>query len=424
MNLVPYAVPFFVLLIVLELGWGWFTDRNTYRINDGISSVMLGVMSTSSKLVVLDVGARVFSTVEQDLSWWRLDLSSPMAWLWGILVFDFCYYWFHRISHERQILWASHVAHHQSEEFNLSTALRQTSTAFLFSWLFYIPCFVLGMPISMFVTIASAHLIYQFWIHTRFIPKLGPFEWVFVSPSNHRVHHGQNPDYIDKNHGGLLILWDRLFGTFKEECDSEPTVYGVRTVLRSWNPLWANMQIYWQMMVDSWHTDSRRDKWRIWWSRTGWRPADVIDRYPVIKSNLQHVEKFDATPGTAANIWILAHFALLIPVITGYEAILASLPTGYRWTYLLLLFYTLYVIGAALENKAGLLGLEILRWLLVATALVAGAAKMAGTAKIPETLTWWSAVYLVTSAAFMVFAIRKSHPPALIAREDQLPKST
>ena len=143
MDLVPYAVPFFVLLIVLELGWGWYTGNNTYRINDGVNSVMLGVLSTSTKLVVLDIGARVFSTVEQDLSWWQLDVNSPMAWLWGILVFDFCYYWFHRISHERQILWASHVAHTPERRILICPRpLRQTSTAFLFSWLFYIPCFV------------------------------------------------------------------------------------------------------------------------------------------------------------------------------------------------------------------------------------------------------------------------------------------
>ncbi len=404
MDLVPYAVPFFALLIVLELLWGWYSGNNTYRINDGINSVAMGILSTSTKLVVLDVGGRLFSTLEQDWSWWRLDISSPLAWIWGILVYDFCYYWFHRISHERQILWASHVAHHQSEEFNLSTALRQTSTSFLFSWLFYIPCFVLGMPIQMFVTIASAHLIYQFWIHTRFIPKLGAFEWVFVSPSNHRVHHGQNPDYIDKNHGGLLILWDRLFGTFKEESDSEPAIYGVRTVLHSWNPLWANMQIYWQMITDAWHTQERGDKWRIWWSRTGWRPADVIDRYPLEKSNLQHFKKYNANPGTSTSLLLLAHFALLIPVVTSYEAILMSLPLAYRWVYMLLLFYTLYAIGAALENKPGVLSREIGRWLLVACALAAGASTL------PGSLAWWSAVYLVISAVLMVFAIREREP--------------
>ena len=261
------------------------------------------------------------------------------------------------------------------------------------------------MPIDMFVTIASAHLIYQFWIHTRFIPKLGPFEWLFVSPSNHRVHHGQNPDYIDKNHGGLLILWDRLFGTFKEEDDNEPAVYGVRRVLHSWNPLWANMQIYWQMISDAWHTRERRDKWRIWWSRTGWRPADVIDRYPLEKSDLQHFQKYNANPGTPASLLLLAHFTLLIPVVTSYEAALMSLPLTYRWVYIILLFYTLYAIGAALENKPGALSREIIRCLLVACALFAGASTL------PGSLASWSAVYLVISAVLMVFAIRKSNPP-------------
>ena len=135
----------------------------------------------------------------------------------------FLYYWYHRISHERQLFWGSHVVHHQSEDYNLSTALRQTSTSFLTTWVFFIPCFFLGMPIYMYVSIATAHLVYQFWVHTQHIPKLGILEWFMVTPSNHRVHHAQNADYIDKNYGGLLIIWDRLFGTFKEEDEHQTT---------------------------------------------------------------------------------------------------------------------------------------------------------------------------------------------------------
>jgi hypothetical protein len=259
------------------------------------------------------------------------------------------------------------------------------------------------MPASMFVTIASAHLIYQFWIHTRFIPKLGPFEWLFISPSNHRVHHGQNPQYIDKNHGGLLIIWDRMFGTFKEEDERIPAIYGVRTVLHSWNPLWANLQIYWQMICDAWHTQNRADKWKIWWSPTGWRPADVIADYPLEKSDLDHFVKYDVNPGPAASWFIAAHFALCLPMVVTYEALLGSLPLLYGWVYVLLLCFTFFIMGATLQRKAGLLRLEFLRWVLVALAL------SAGKDALPDTVISWSLAYLLASALLMVFALRNAN---------------
>ncbi len=408
MDLVPYAIPFFILLILLEIGWSWYKRINTYRINDSINSLMLGVLSTSTKLVLLDIGGRFFGAIEQSTGMWRWSANSVWAWIAGVLLYDFCYYWFHRISHERQLFWASHVVHHQSEEYNLSTALRQTSSSFLLSWIFYLPCFLVGMPASMFVTIASAHLIYQFWIHTRFIPKLGPFEWLFISPSNHRVHHGQNPEYIDKNHGGLLIIWDRMFGTFKEEEDSIPAVYGVRTVLHSWNPLWANLQIYWQMICDAIHTRNRSDSWKIWWSPTGWRPADVIERYPVEKSKLEHFIKYDVNPGATASWLIAAHFAICLPLVVAYEAALKSLPLFYSWVYVVLLCLTFFIMGAALQGQKRLLRLEILRWILVVFALVAG------RSVLPANAVGWSLAYLVTSAVLMVLALHKTdtHAPA------------
>lgn len=404
-NLVPYAVPFFVLLIALELFWGWHKGNNTYRINDTINSLALGVLSTSSKLVALNIGGRIFSGIEQFALPWQWSSDNVWSWIAALLLYDFCYYWFHRISHERQLFWASHVAHHQSEEFNLSTALRQTSTSFMLAWVFYVPCFLLGMPISLFVTIGSIHLIYQFWIHTEHIPKLGPFEWLFVSPSNHRVHHGQNAAYIDKNHGGLLIIWDRLFGTFKEE--DEPVIYGVRRALHSWNPIWANLHIYWQMLQDAWRTESWRDKGYMLISPTGWRPADTEQRYPIEKSDLSNFHKYDAKPDTRSSWFLLAHFGLVVVMISGWEKLLPSLPFSFSVTYFGLLLFTLFIIGAALEQKPGILAWEAMRWIGVAAALIAGADAL-------STLTLaasWS--YLLLSAVIMGAVIHRSNPVAL-----------
>ena len=150
--------------------------------------------------------------------------------------------------------------------------------------IFYLPMAVLGVPLLVFVSVAALSLLYQFWVHTRHIPKLGWFEGFFVTPSNHRAHHAQNALYMDRNYGGVFIIWDRLFGSFQEEDDSEPVIFGVTTPLASWNPLWANVQFYVQLWEDARRAESQWDKLRIWFMRTGWRPADVAARYPTSKA--------------------------------------------------------------------------------------------------------------------------------------------
>ncbi|MDA8646290.1 sterol desaturase family protein [Porticoccaceae bacterium] len=371
MNFVPYAVPFFLLLIVFELAWGWWRGNNTYRVNDSLNSLSLGLLSTVTKLVFLNVGLLVFSQVEQHYAIWAFDVASYSHWLLALLLYDFLYYWFHRISHERQFFWGSHVVHHQSEDYNLSTALRQTSTSFATTWVFFVPCFLLGMPIYMYVSVASAHLVYQFWVHTQHIGKLGLFEWFMVTPSNHRVHHAQNADYIDKNYGGLLIVWDRLFGTFKEEDENQTPIYGIRTPLRSWNPLWANVHVFANMAEDAWHTKRWRDKLSVLWARTGWRPADVEQWQPREKSDLADFDKYDPKLPWRANIAVLAQYFLLafFHLWTAQQAILLS----YELVSMLVVVqvFTVLSIGAVLDGSAFARPLEITRLLLLALMLVA-----------------------------------------------------
>ena len=163
-------------------------------------------------------------------------------WVGALIAYDFFYYWNHRIDHEVGLFWAAHVVHHQSDHFNLSTALRQSSTGALLGWIFYLPMAVAGVPPVVFVGVGLIDLLYQFWIHTELIGKLGWFDRVFASPSNHRVHHGINDRYLDKNYGGILILWDRLFGTFEPEV--EKPVFGVRGGLGTFDPIWANVAYY------------------------------------------------------------------------------------------------------------------------------------------------------------------------------------
>ncbi len=302
MDLVLYAPPLFIAAMLVELGWGLHRGHNTYRVNDAVGSLFLGTLSQARRFVTLGVGGLVYHWVSERLAIAQLDSGHWATWVFAFVLYDFCYYWLHRLGHERTLLWAAHVAHHQSEDYNLSTALRQTSTGFLFSWIFYLPLFFAGVPAAVVVTVGSLNLIYQFWVHTQHVGRLGWFERVFVTPSNHRVHHAQNDCYVDRNYGGVFILWDRLFGTFQEELDDEPCLYGIRGPIHSFNPVKALTHVYIDMARDSWRARRWRDKLRVWVARTGWRPADVAAADPRPKPDLARFERYDPAvpPGVSA----------------------------------------------------------------------------------------------------------------------------
>ena len=309
MSLIALAVPFFLLALVLEIVLDRVRGTQYYRVNDAINSLSAGTLSTSfgyfTRLIpvaIYGLFLQHLAVFEMDVAWFDFSASGLMLWLLALLAWDFCYYWKHRCGHEISVLWAAHAVHHQSEEYNLSTALRQSSSDFLFGWIFFLPLFVIGFPLEVIITVNAIDLIYQFWVHTRHIDRLGWYDRVFVSPSNHRVHHAQNERYIDKNYGGILILWDRLFGTFEEESDDEPVVFGVRKPLANWNPFWANVQVYAYLWFDALRTRRWRDKIGIWFRRTGWRPADVEAQYPKTNTPIAEFRKFDPviTPAGSA----------------------------------------------------------------------------------------------------------------------------
>ena len=359
MDLIPYAIPFFLLAMAFELGYGVYRHNNTYRLNDSVGSLFMGTLRTASKLVLIGLGGLVFASIEQRYSLWRMDISSVATWIFAFVAYDLCYYWNHRIGHERQIFWASHVAHHQSEYYNLSTALRQTSTGFLLSWVFYIPVFLVGVPAEAFVTVASANLIYQFWVHTEHVPKLGWYEWIFVTPSNHRVHHAQNDCYMDRNYGGVFILWDRMFGTFQEELEAEPCIYGIRGPLRTFSPLWANLHIYVGMAQDAFRAGRWRDKLHVLVARTGWRPADVEQQYPRTKTDLAHIEKYDPVVGASVGYYALVQ--LVVVLVTGVALLeLRDLPYTVIAAVVAMMAFTMVCTARWLDGRSALT-LEILR---------------------------------------------------------------
>jgi sterol desaturase/sphingolipid hydroxylase (fatty acid hydroxylase superfamily) len=311
-QIIVLATPVFLALIALEFVVGRRRGRDTYRLNDALNSIGLGIMSQLTGLFVTLLTLGIYTAVYRQLAIWSLPADSIAVWLGALIAYDFCYYWHHRAGHRVALFWASHAVHHQSEDYNLSTALRQTSGGWVAGWIFYLPMALAGVPPLVFAVVALIDLLYQYWVHTQQIGKLGWFDRWFCAPSNHRVHHAVNDRYLDRNYGGILIVWDRLFGSFEPEDEREPCVYGTRAPLHSWNPVWANLQVYWDLAKDSWRTASWADKLRVWFKPPGWRPADVAARWPKPAFDIRAVKRYDPPLSPRAAGLALGLFAVLL----------------------------------------------------------------------------------------------------------------
>ncbi len=316
MNFIVLAVPAFLLLIAAEFVIDRIKGTGVYRLNDAVNSLSCGMVSRLTGLLYKLIPFTLYGLVWQSAALFQFDRSQFWVWIFAFIIYDFFYYWSHRFGHEVNIFWAAHVVHHQSEDYNLTTALRQTSSRELFGWVFYLPLAIIGLDPVLFIGTAALNQLYQFWVHTQLIKRLPAwYEYVFVTPSNHRVHHAQNSVYIDRNYGGFLIIWDRMFGTFQDELPEEPCIFGVRKALRSWNPLWANLDWYAVMWRDAVLTRRWQDKLLIWFKPTGWRPDDVAKSHPVKPAVLDEFKKYETalTPLTAG--YVLLQFLSFLGMI-------------------------------------------------------------------------------------------------------------
>jgi len=247
-NLIHYTIPFFTLTIVIEVILTVKVKIDVYNFKDAGASILMGLGNVAiglfTKGIVLSLFYMIynlFHLFEITFDWW--------AWILLLFADDFCYYWFHRISHESRLFWASHVVHHSSTKYNLSTALRQTWSGSFYTFIFWIPLILIGFHPVMVLVQMSISLIYQFWIHTELINKMPKwFEAIFNTPSHHRVHHATNPQYLDRNHAGIFIIWDKLFGTFEPEV--EKPVYGLVTNIETYNPIKIAFIEWYTMLKD------------------------------------------------------------------------------------------------------------------------------------------------------------------------------
>ena len=260
LQMLAIAYLFFMSLIGLEFAVSHRKRDNGYRIGEAVVNIGHGILYQVFDFLTKAVVAIPFLAVSAFVSWQVLPTDALWAWVVGVILFDLTTYWAHRHHHAIHGLWAIHGVHHAAEDFNFAAALRQPAFQRVFSWLWRLPL-ALVMPIEMFIGVTVFDFLYQFVLHTRYVGKLGPIEWVMNTPSHHRVHHGTEEKYLDKNLGGILIVWDRLFGTFQVE-EEEPT-YGLTKPLGSLNAAWGNLAIHVELWQASRHVPGLR-KLAVW----------------------------------------------------------------------------------------------------------------------------------------------------------------
>ncbi|MEK6151673.1 sterol desaturase family protein [Flavobacteriaceae bacterium 3-367] len=321
-----YAIPFFILLLVIEIIYGHFKKNQKHKVMDTISSISSGLTNIVKDSLGLGLILVSYPFLLEHLAVTQIK-ATWLVWLVAFIAIDFAGYWNHRLSHHINFFWNQHVIHHSSEEFNLACALRQSISNLIgYFPLMLLPAALLGVPAQVIAILAPIHLFAQFWYHTQHIGKMGWLEYIIVTPSQHRVHHAINPEYIDKNLGQILCVWDRWFGTFQEELETVPPQYGVLKPAATWNPVRINFQHLWRLIKDAWRTQSYWDKVRIWFMPTGWRPADVKEKFPVSTiEDVYHFERYD-TNSTAklkgyAIFQMLATLAMILFMFYNYGTI-------------------------------------------------------------------------------------------------------
>jgi alkylglycerol monooxygenase len=365
-DLITAAIPFFFVLMGVEALVGRARGRRVFRAPDVLTDLALGVL----QVLVTVLAAGLLSGLY--LFAWEYRLwtapSSPWTWVLAFVGVDFLYYWFHRASHRSMLAWATHAPHHSSEDYNFAVALRQGPLQPLCSQLFYLPLALVGVPFEVFAGLAAINLLYQFWIHTELVGKLGPIEWIFNTPSHHRVHHGCNTRYLDRNHGGIFIIWDRLFGTFVEEEDTP--IYGTVKPAATWNPLLAWWLPFGDIVAKLRHGHGVVDVARALFAPPEWLPAGMAAAPAVTGPR----PKFDERPSSGVVRYAIGSFVVVLLLGVTFLLLSPKLEVGLRWVAVGWLALSFGNLGALLDGWRPGRPLEAVRHLLLVPLVVVIAA--------------------------------------------------
>ena len=356
------AMPAFLALVLFEKLYGWYKGKDTVRNMDMISSLSSGVTNVTKDVLGLSLALISYQWLLN-----RVALTHIQAtWLVYAIAFvtlDLAGYLVHRLDHKVNFFWNSHIIHHSSEEFNLGCALRQSVSVFVRLFvILMLPAALFGVPAAVINIIAPLHLFAQFWYHTRHINKMGIFEKIIVTPSHHRVHHALNKEYIDKNLGQIFIFWDKLFGTFQEELPDVPPVYGITRPVRTWNPIRINFQHMGLLIKDAWHAKKMKDKLRIWFMPTGWRPEDVAEKYPMSKvEDVYNLEKYDTKYSPLFLAWTWFQLIVLLLLISYLFGNIAKIGNPNMYIYGGFVFLFVYAFTDMMDGNKYAIVWEILK---------------------------------------------------------------
>ncbi len=361
-NILLIAIPVFLVLILIEALYGYLKGKNTLRGLDTISSLSSGITNIVKDSLGLIVIILSYEWLVSHLAIFRLE-SQWALYVVGFIAIDFAGYWTHRLSHSINLFWNGHAVHHSSEEFNLPCALRQPISNLIGIYSFFLlPAALLGVPAQVIETIAPLHLFLQFWYHTRHIGKMGWLEYIIITPSQHRVHHAINPEYLDKNLGQIFSFWDRMFGTFQEELDDVPPVYGITRPMRTWNPIKINFKHAWLMISDAIYTSSIKDKLVLWFKPLGYRPKDRRVKAPVYKiEDPYRFEKYHTSESRFLLFWSWGQlfFSLLLLCYMFWQFTAIGFPL--LMLYGLYLFLSVYGFTSVMDGDRAGIVIDIIR---------------------------------------------------------------
>ena len=354
-------LPAIYFLIVVEAIYSYAVDRFNFRAMDTISSLSAGMTNAIKSVLGLTVVIIGYKYMYEHLAISQVK-ATWVTYVMALVFLDFGTYWYHRLAHSVNIFWNRHVIHHSGETFNIATALRQSISKFVnVSVFFFLPAAVLGVPPQVIAIVTPFHLFIQVWYHTTHIGKLGWLEYIIVTPSQHRVHHAINPIYIDKNLSPVFCIWDRMFGTFQEELDDVPCVYGVTRQVNTWNPIRINLMHLWLLIRDAWYTKSWIDRLRIWFMPTGWRPEDVKSKMPVSYASIDTFTPYDSKPTRMLIAWSWFQFVMLSIMTFHLLLQIATIGQPEVFYYGAFLFLMVYSYTTLMDRDKNAVWLELFK---------------------------------------------------------------
>ena len=364
------AMPLFLVLILIEMAYGYFKFNRKTPLMDSVSSISSGMTNSVKDVLGLSITFISYNWMLSKVAIFHLE-ANAITFIIAFIAIDFYGYWIHRLAHQINFFWNKHAIHHSSEEFNLACALRQSISSFvnLFTFLL-LPAALLGVPTKVIVITLPIQLFLQFWYHTTYIKKMGFLEKILVTPSHHRVHHAINPEYMDKNHSQIFIIWDKLFGTFQEELDSVPAVFGITRPAQTWNPIRINFQHLRLLIADAWRSENWKDKFTIWFQPTGWRPENFEDKYPVQKiKDVYAFDKYNSSHSKKLVYWSVVQALLTLLFVSYLFNNIAAIGMPNIFIYGAFLFLTVYSYTELMDTRSSALFWEGLR-LLFGTAII------------------------------------------------------